>query len=78
MISALDLELHRYIDQLNAAQKRSLLGFLTTIFSNEGQTSSIDQYNKELREAEDEIAGGEFYTNDEAMQILKGALNGSK
>lgn len=31
---------------------------------------SIEQYNRELEEAEDEIDRGEFYTHEEALERL--------
>jgi len=77
MTGSVERQLSSYIHQLNAAQKKSLLGFIKTIFPGEEEGAiTIEQYNKELDEAEAEIARGEFYTHEEAKEIFKQHLRG--
>lgn len=79
MISAVDRDLQKYISQLNVAQKKSLLGFMKTLFKKEvDEEISIEDYNRELEEAEAEIERGEYYTNEEVMNMLKKKINDRK
>ena len=39
---------------------------------------TIEQYNKELEEAEAEIARGEFYTNEEVFETSKRLIDARK
>ncbi len=73
MTGSVERQLNSYIHQLNAAQKKSLLGFIKTIFPSkeEEETYTIEQYNKELDDAEAEIERGEFFTNEEVFAITK-------
>ena len=57
---------------LNAAQKKSLLGFIRPILpGKEEEPYTIGQYNKELDDAEAEIERGECYTQEEVFEITK-------
>jgi predicted transcriptional regulator len=79
MTGAIDRELGKYIGQLNAAQKRSLLGFIKTLIPSKKEGAiSLEQYNKELEDAEQEINAGEFYTHEEVREILKKVVRGEK
>jgi hypothetical protein len=73
MTGSVEKQLNSYIQQLNAVQKKSLLGFIKTIFpaKDEEETISIEQYNKELEEADAAIDRGEYYTNEEVFEISK-------
>ncbi len=77
----IERELNTYIHQLSTDQKKSLLGFIKTMFKNRGEeveSITIEQYNKELDEADAEIDRGEFYTHEEAIEILKKRVRGEK
>ncbi len=79
--AAIDKQLHSYIEQLNSAQKKTLLGFIKTIIPADNKTEipyTIEEYNQELQEAEAEIARGEFYTHEEAKEIFKKHLDGRR
>jgi predicted transcriptional regulator len=78
MPASIEQQLNTYIQQLNSAQKKSLLGFIKTLFKKEGGEISIEAYNKELEEAEAEIERGEYYTNEEVMAMLKKKINDRK
>lgn len=78
MISAVDKELQKYIAQLNTVQKKSLLGYIRTIFTKKEDEFSIEEYNRELEEAEAEIARGECYTNEQVMAMLKKKIDDHK
>jgi hypothetical protein len=79
MTTAIEKELHSYIDKLNAVQKKSLLGFIKTIFANkEKETISIEEYNKELDEADAAIERGEYYSNEEVFEITKKMISDRK
>ncbi|VAX34918.1 hypothetical protein MNBD_UNCLBAC01-1440 [hydrothermal vent metagenome] len=53
-------------------QKEQILQQLKNILEQEENHISIEQYNKELDEADAEIGRGEFYTHQEAVQQIKG------
>lgn len=77
MTGAVEKELFNYIERLNGAQKKSLLGFIKTIFpakENE-EAITIEQYNKDLDTAETEIERGECCTHEDAMEFLKNSIN---
>ena len=81
MTSAIKIEreLNSYIHQLNTDQKKSLLGFIKTILSpKEEETISIEQYNKELEEADAAIERGVFYTHEEVIEMGKKIINARK
>jgi len=78
MAGAVEKELNTYISQLNAVQKKSLLGFIKTIFPHKQDEISIEQYNKELEEADAAIERGEFSTNEEVFAITSKMINGRK
>ncbi len=80
MSVSIEHQLNTYIQQLNSAQKKSVLGYIKSLLpykADEGRIT-IEQYNKELEEAEAEIERGEFYTHEEAKEIFKKVLRGSK
>jgi len=76
----IEKELNNYIHLLNTDQKKSLLGFIKTMFKSreEAESITIEQYNRELEEADAEIDRGEFYTHEEAIEILKKRVRGEK
>lgn len=77
-IAAIDKQLYSYIEQLNTAQKRSLLGFIKTIIPAKEEEYTIEQYNRELEEADAAIDRGEFYTHEEATALIKDLIHAAK
>ena len=79
MISNVEQQLNSYIHQLNAAQKKSLLGFIKTLIPGKNEEAiTIEQYNRELEEADAAMDGGEFYTNDEVFDISERMIEARK
>ncbi len=79
MTGALEKELNNYIKMLNTDQKKSVLQYVKDLFvSEEEESITIEQYNKELDEANAEIDRGEFYTHEEAKKIFKNVIHGRK
>lgn len=79
MTGTIENQLNTYIERLNKAQKKSLLGFLKSAFPGaEEKPYTIEDYNKELAEAEAEIARGECYTHAEVKDLLKEIINRGK
>ncbi len=61
----LDHDMHHYFMQFSADEKNSVLQMIKTFLKGKTQESghiSIEQYNKELDEAEREIEEGKFVT----------------
>lgn len=68
MTNILDQKLQGYLEQLNEAEKKSILLLLKTFLNSRTGTVehiSIDQYNKEIDEALAEAETGNFITQDE-------------
>ncbi len=75
----IEKELNEYIHQLNVDQKKSLLGFIKTILSpKEEENITIEQYNRELEEADAAIERGEYYTNEEVFEAAKQIIHARK
>ena len=75
----IEKELNSYIHQLNVDQKRSLLGFIKTILSpKEEETVTIEQYNRELEEADAAIERGEYHTNESVFEAAKKIIHARK
>ena len=67
MTHAIDKELQEYITVLNTNQKKSILAVIKT-FLQPAETSvriSREQYNKEIKEAEERINAGHYITMEE-------------
>jgi len=62
--------LHDYVDQLDDNQQESLLTFLKSIVPLTGRIS-IEQYNKELADAELKIEQGHFTTQEALEEEIK-------
>lgn len=70
---SLNHEMLQYFIQLNDAEKKSVLQLLKTFLNNtKGHVGhiSIEQYNKELAEAEAEFQNGEFITHEEMLNQM--------
>ena len=78
MTGIIEKELRTYIELLNAAQKKTLLDFMKTIFPVSQETISMEEYNKELEDADAAIERGEFYTNEQAFEISKKLISARK
>ena len=61
---------------LNKQQKKALIAFLQSSGIEPAGRISIEQYNKELEEAETEIEKGEFYTHEEVHGMIKKRFRG--
>ena len=72
MTNTIDRKLYAYIEMPNAAQKKSLLGFIKTILpAKDEEPYTVEQYNKELEDADAAIDRGEFYTNEEVFEMTQ-------
>jgi hypothetical protein len=74
MATALEQELLQYILQLDDAEKKSVLQMLKTfVKGRKGKASriSIDEYNRELQEAEAEYEQGEYIPHEEFVKQIK-------
>ena len=73
--SIVDKELMQYFSRLNEPQKKSLLAmiknFLTSPSNESPNRISIEQYNKELDEAEAEFEKGEYITHEQIKKKIK-------
>jgi hypothetical protein len=68
--SALDIELSKYWSQLTPIQKKSLLGVIKSFTENPVRIS-VEQYNHELSEAEDEYQQGQHISSDEMLELIR-------
>lgn len=74
--TAIDKEMNDYFMQLNENEKESVVQLIKTFVSGRNEPISIEQYNKELDEANKEIENGNSYTHDEVVSISNEWLNG--
>jgi predicted transcriptional regulator len=68
MVNSLDKELNEYINQLNEAEKKSVLLMLKTFLSGRQASPeriSLEDYNKEIDEALAEAEAGDYITQEE-------------
>jgi len=75
MVDTLDQEMQNYFNQLNEAEKRSVILMLKAFLMGRKENAShisIEQYNKELEEAEAEFKRGEYFTQEEVLKQIKG------
>jgi predicted transcriptional regulator len=63
-------QLHEYIDKVDDRLLNLILAMIEADYGSDDRIS-IDQYNKELKEAEAEIDRGEFYTQEEVEDKAK-------
>lgn len=74
MSNVIDEEMFSYFTRLNDAEKKSLVQMLKTFLKGREEISghiSIEQYNKEIDEAMEEIKRGEVYTHEEVVKMSK-------
>jgi hypothetical protein len=64
-------DINAYFSLLTAEQKTSVVQLIKSFLKTDEKVRiSKKQYNKELAEAEERIANGEFYTEAQAEKIL--------
>lgn len=69
--SLISQEMLQYFMQLNEAEKKSVLELIKTFLTNrpnEMQPQHIQDYNKELNEADTAIEAGEFILNEDVIK----------
>ena len=74
MARILEKEWQSYFVQLNETEKKSVLQMLKVFFKPHKEIAeriSIEQYNKELDEAEKQIEAGNFITQEELEKEMK-------
>ena len=74
MAQTLDSEIQKYLPLLGDSEKKSLLGVIKSFLSlknNMEGTTSIEEYNKELDEAEAGFEKGEYITHEEMLNKIK-------
>ncbi|TAN19741.1 MAG: hypothetical protein EPN37_03160 [Chitinophagaceae bacterium] len=75
MNSVLEKEMTMYFRQLNETEKRSVVQMLKSFLSERSAKNnriSIEQYNKEIDEAMEEVKKREVYTHEEVAKMSKG------
>ena len=74
MENVLEKQMFSYFTQLNEKQKESIIqmlkSFLNTKIENKSRIS-IEQYNKELDEAMEQIKKGEVYSHEKVVKMSK-------
>ncbi len=74
MANVLDKEMFNYFTRLNEAEKKSIVQMLKTFLNSRDESRdriTIEQYNKEIDEAMEEIKNGEVYTHEEVIKMSK-------
>lgn len=74
MQKALDRQILEYLPMLGKEEKESLIGVIKSFLhlkENATAQISIEQYNKELQEAEAEFEKGEYISNKEMLKQIK-------
>lgn len=66
----LDNEFMQYWSRLTVVQKQSLLSVIKS-FAQAGERITIEQYNKEIEEAETEFENGDFISHEEMLRQMK-------
>ena len=73
-ISAIDKELLNYFAQLDEAQKKSLVELIRVFLrgnEEQGERITLEQYNRELDEAMQRVARGEYTTLEELEKEMQ-------
>lgn len=71
---SINREMLQYFVQLSEPEKKSVLQMIKTFLKNKQvppQHISIEQYNKEIAEAEAEFDRGDFITHEEMLNEIK-------
>lgn len=70
MTTTLSEEMLAYFDRLTDAEQKSVLQLIKTFVEskNDFRPQTIEEYNRELEEADARIEAGEFVTHEEVMK----------
>jgi hypothetical protein len=74
MENVLEKQMFSYFTQLNEQQKKSVIQMLKVFLNGKVENKdriSIEQYNKELDEAIEQIKNGEVYSHEEVVKMSK-------
>ncbi|TDW97626.1 hypothetical protein [Dinghuibacter silviterrae] len=74
MAKALDQEMYSYFIQLNEAEKKSVIQMLKTFLKgrkDDIKPQTIEEYNRELEEADAAIDAGHFITQEDLEKEMK-------
>ena len=74
MEKVLEKQMVSYFTQLNEQQKKSVIQMLKVFLNGKVENKkriSIEQYNKELDEAMEQIKKGEVYSHEEVVKMSK-------
>jgi uncharacterized protein YdbL (DUF1318 family) len=72
MANVLEKEMYSYFIRLNEAEKKSVVEMLKTFLQGRTEDTgriSIEQYNKEIDEAMEEVAAGNYITQEEMEKL---------
>jgi hypothetical protein len=80
MGKALDQEMYNYFMRLNDAEKKSVIQMLKTFLKGRKEEDTepvtVEEYNRELDEAEAEFARGEYITHAALLKQMKSWKDG--
>jgi succinate dehydrogenase flavin-adding protein (antitoxin of CptAB toxin-antitoxin module) len=75
MAKALDQEMYNYFIQLNEAEKKSVIQMLKTFLKGRKEQDfnpqTLEEYNRELEEADAAIDAGHFITQEDLEKEMK-------
>lgn len=74
MANTVEQQLQHYFTQLSEAEKKSVLQLIKTFVKSrkrQPEYISVEEYNKELEQAEAEFERGEFITHEEMLKQIK-------
>lgn len=74
MDNVLEKELQRYFLQLSEMEKKSVLQMLKAFLKSRKENTehtTVEQYNKEIDEAMEEVKCGEVHTHEEVVKMAK-------
>ena len=74
MANTLDQEFYSYFMQLTEEEKKSVLQMLKTFVKGRKENPeriTLEQYNKEIDEAMEEVKKGDVYTHEEVVKMAK-------
>ena len=74
MENILEKQMFNYFTQLSEQQKKSVIQMLKVFLNGKVENKeriSIEQYNKELDEAIEQIKNGEVFSHDEVVKMSK-------
>lgn len=76
--TTLDDKMYDYFMQLNEAEKKSVVQMLKTFLQSRkaSERITVEQYNKEIEEAEAEIERGESYSHEAVVKMSKQWIDG--